>query len=190
MAERDLAVVTALRNFIGVGSIDRRPPQRARWQPTVIYTVSGGRGIREAVIPFCDTFLIASAKRTQYLRWRERFMEYEARFPSNWGTGPSPCAIAGCDKPVRGRGLCRAHYYRGDRLLRSRASSPGSSLPKAASMPDPLEGWFGFAVALGAKDEETIDLLRSVLRVWSNDVASAAAVPLRRRGHVRRAAAP
>ena len=38
-------------------------------------------------------------------------MEYEARFPSNWGTGPSPCAIAGCDKPVRGRGLCRAHYY-------------------------------------------------------------------------------
>ena len=105
-------VVTALQR-LHRRRLDRStvPPRRARWQPTVSYTVSGRRRHPRSVIPFCDTFLIAGAKRTQYLRWRERFRTYEARFPSNWGAGPSPCAIAGCDKPVRGRGLCRAHYY-------------------------------------------------------------------------------
>jgi hypothetical protein len=112
MADRDLPLLIALRSFIGVGSIQYAAAPRVTWHPTATYSVSGRKGIREAVIPFCDTFLIASAKRTQYLRWRERFSDYEARFPSNWGAGPSPCAIAGCDRPVRGRGLCRVHYYR------------------------------------------------------------------------------
>jgi hypothetical protein len=112
MADRDLAAVSAVRSHLGAGSIMRRPPPRANCQPTVTMAVSGRKGLREAVLPFFDRYLIASHKRTQYLRWRERFTAYEQRFPSNWGAGPSPCSVPGCDKPVRGRGLCRAHYYR------------------------------------------------------------------------------
>ena len=29
-----------------------------------------------------------------------------------WGKGLSTCSVEGCDRPVRGRGLCRRHYYR------------------------------------------------------------------------------
>jgi hypothetical protein len=111
MAQRDLAAVTALREFIGVGSIMASPPQQPGWQATVTYAVSSRKAIRESVIPFCDRYLIAGAKRTQYRHWRQEFTDYEARFPSRWGVGPSPCAVDGCDRPVRGRGLCRAHYY-------------------------------------------------------------------------------
>ena len=111
MADRDRPMLTALRMFLGVGSIRHLAARRVTWQPTSTYSVTGRKGIREAVIPFCDTFLVCSAKRTQYVHWREQFVDYEARFPSNWGAGPSFCAIAGCDRPVRGRGLCRAHYY-------------------------------------------------------------------------------
>ncbi len=112
MADRDLPMLDALRHFTGVGSILRRGPQRPGWQPTATHSVGGRRGIREAVIPFFATFLIASAKRRHYERWRDRFHQYESLFPSKWGVGPSPCAITGCDAPVRGRGLCRVHYYR------------------------------------------------------------------------------
>jgi hypothetical protein len=112
MADRDLPAVSALRALVGAGSIMHRPPQRANCQPTVTMVVGGRRALREVVITFFDRHLIAGHKRTQYLRWREEFTAYEKRFPSNWGAGPSPCSVPGCDKPVRGRGLCRAHYYR------------------------------------------------------------------------------
>jgi hypothetical protein len=112
MADRDVAIVEALRRFIGVGSITHRPPPRPNHQPTVTYAISGRKSLREALVPFCDRYLLTSYKRTQYLRWREEFTAYEQHFPSNWGAGPSPCSVPGCDKPVRGRGLCRAHYYR------------------------------------------------------------------------------
>src|SRR4051812_1871739 len=71
MADRDLPVLEALRAFIGVGSVSRRPAQRSNWQPTATYTVAGRKGLREALIPFCDRYLLASHKRTQYLRWRD-----------------------------------------------------------------------------------------------------------------------
>jgi hypothetical protein len=112
MADRDEAILEALRRSIGVGSISHEPPRHLNCQPTATYSVSGRKGLREALIPFCDRYLLTSHKRTQYLRWREQFTAYEERFPSNWGAGPSPCSVPGCDKPVRGRGLCRAHYYR------------------------------------------------------------------------------
>jgi hypothetical protein len=111
MADRDLPAISALRSLLGVGSIMHRPPPRANCQPTVTLSVVSRKALREAVIPFFDRYLVAGHKRTQYLRWRDEFTAYEQRFPSNWGAGPSPCSMPGCDKPVRGRGLCRAHYY-------------------------------------------------------------------------------
>jgi hypothetical protein len=111
MADRDRAVVVRLRDAIGAGSIARQVPQRRGWQPTVTLSVSGRKSLREQAIPFFDEHLVAGDKRRQYLDWRRAFTEYEAHFPSSWGAGPSPCARPGCDRPVRGRGLCRAHYY-------------------------------------------------------------------------------
>jgi hypothetical protein len=37
---------------------------------------------------------------------------YDALRPSRHGKAPSSCSVDGCGRPVRGRGLCRSHYYR------------------------------------------------------------------------------
>jgi hypothetical protein len=112
MADREVDALRDLHGVLGVGAISFQAARRATWQPTATYSVHSRRAIRTSLIPFCDEHLLWSFKRQQYLHWRERFITYESRFPSNWGAGPSPCSIPGCDKPVRGRGLCRAHYYR------------------------------------------------------------------------------
>jgi hypothetical protein len=65
-----------------------------------------------ATILFVDAHLLPCAKRRQFDQWRRDLDEYERRHPNRFGTGPSPCSVAGCDKPVRGRGLCRSHYDR------------------------------------------------------------------------------
>ena len=48
-----------------------------------------------------------SYKRTQYEAWRAellRYWEVDAR-------RRRPCAVDGCDEPLRAKGLCRHHYY-------------------------------------------------------------------------------
>jgi hypothetical protein len=112
MADRETEALRDLHRVLGVGAISFQPARRAAWQPTATYGIHSRRALRTALIPFCDEHLLWSFKRSQYLVWRDQFQTYEAHFPSNWGAGPSPCSIPGCDKPVRGRGLCRAHYYR------------------------------------------------------------------------------
>ena len=79
---------------------------------------------------------------------------------------------------------------RGDRLLTSPTSSAVSSLPRAASTPDATQGWFGVRRRARRRGRGDGRPAPRVLRVRSDDVAAAPAVPLRRRGHVRRAAAP
>ena len=69
-------------------------------------------GHREATIAFAERYLLPSAKRDQFEQWRAEMDEYLQAHPSRWGLGPSRCSQPGCEKPVRGRGLCRAHYYR------------------------------------------------------------------------------
>lgn len=112
MAQRDRPLVLALRDYLGAGSVTDRPRRSERWQPTTTLTISGRRSHHAATIPFAETYLLPSAKRRQYDQWRDQLAAYESAYPSRLGRAPKPCRMAGCDRPVRGRGLCRVHYYR------------------------------------------------------------------------------
>jgi hypothetical protein len=112
MATRDSSLLEALREFLGVGSLNVQPARRKNWQPLAAFSVRSHRAHRARTIPFAEHFLLPGAKRRQFETWRDSLYEYEAMHPNRFGLGPSPCRIDGCTKPVRGRGLCRSHYYR------------------------------------------------------------------------------
>lgn len=108
VARRDLAMLVALRNFFGVGGIHHSRARRATWQPTSTFTVASLRSHHKATIPFADRFLLASAKRNQFEAWRGAMERYEPQIPRHTR---SVCSVEGCEGLVRGRGLCRSHYY-------------------------------------------------------------------------------
>ena len=112
MASRDRALLEMLRDFIGVGSISDSPAPREGWQPTSTFCVNSILAHHAATIPFAEQFLLPSAKRRQFELWRFALHAYELEHPTKWGRGRSICRESGCDKPVRGQGLCRSHYYR------------------------------------------------------------------------------
>jgi hypothetical protein len=111
MARRDRMLLEALRSFLGVGSVHAAPARR-HWQPVSTFSVNSHHAHRIATIPFAEMFLRPSAKRRQFEQWRAQLDAHESRHPNPYGRGPSPCSVEGCGAPVRGRGLCRSHYYR------------------------------------------------------------------------------
>lgn len=112
MATRDRPLLEALRAVLGFGSIRDAAPARPHWQPMSTLTVNSHYAHRVATIPFADAFLLPTAKREQFERWREAFEAYEREHPNPYRRGPSVCTVDGCERRVRGRGLCRRHYYR------------------------------------------------------------------------------
>jgi hypothetical protein len=112
MAQRDLPLLVSLRNFLGIGSIVKRRSRNPRWQPTASFAVRSRRQIHSHVIPFAEAFILPSAKRAQFELWRQALLAYEIEHPSKWAKGRSRCKVDGCPDLVRGRGLCRKHYYR------------------------------------------------------------------------------
>jgi hypothetical protein len=113
VAARDLALLEMLRAVLGCGAIDvveRSAP--AHWQPIVGFRVDGERDLLHHVVPFMERYLLPCAKRRQFEAWRDELTSYVEARPSQWRRGPSTCSVEGCERPVRGRGLCRSHYYR------------------------------------------------------------------------------
>src|SRR5690349_20054436 len=112
MASRDRGIVEALRSQLEVGSIRVVTRSTARYLEQVRYNISSRRAHFAATIPFMEHYLLPSAKRVQYEQWRDALFEHDQLHPSKWRKGPSVCSEPGCGKPVRGRSLCRSHYYR------------------------------------------------------------------------------
>jgi hypothetical protein len=112
VAQRDESVLRALQAFLGAGSITRKPSGQPNHQPVSEFGIYSLRSHRATTIPFARRFLLPCEKRRQFEHWVADMDTYEEQRPTRWGRGPSPCSVPGCGQPVRGRGLCRSHYYR------------------------------------------------------------------------------
>jgi hypothetical protein len=109
VADRDRSVLEALQSYLGAGCINDAPSRQDGWLPQSTFTVGSLNAHRRATIPFAESFLPPSAKRGQFEAWRDRLLRYERERPVRTR---SICSEPGCDRFVRGRGLCRSHYYR------------------------------------------------------------------------------
>jgi len=112
MATHDRPGLEALRTFLGYGSIHDEGRRQAHWQPMSSFQINSRLGHHAATIPFAEGFLLPCHKRDQFEAWREAFPANEAAHPSRFGKGRSTCLMPDRPDPVRGRGLCRKHYYR------------------------------------------------------------------------------
>lgn len=112
VALRDRPMLESLRAHLGFGSITDYAQRRENWQPQCSFRITSRHAHNLATIPFGEVHLLPCAKRVQFEAWRDAFREHELLHPSRFGKGPSKCSMLDCEKPVRGRGLCRTHYYR------------------------------------------------------------------------------
>ena len=112
MARRDRPLLEQLRAFLGRGSIHDIPARRRNWQPTSAFTIASFVGHHTATIPFAERYLLDSAKRRQFEHWKEAMHLYETTNAGRIRRGRSSGSEPGCEGAVRGRGLCRSHYYR------------------------------------------------------------------------------
>jgi hypothetical protein len=111
MASRDRHLLEDLRALLAFGSITNYARRKPNWEPMSTLTVNSRKAHVAATIPFMDAFLLApTRKRVQYEQWKGALLAYELERPRK--TGRSTCSEPGCEGLVRGRGLCRSHYYR------------------------------------------------------------------------------
>jgi hypothetical protein len=109
VAQRDRNLLEGLQTFLGAGCIYDRPRRKAHWQPVSTFCIASRKANLQRVVPFADRFLLPGAKRRQYEPWRDSLRAYVTAHPPR---RRSVCSKEGCDGLVRGRGLCRSHYYR------------------------------------------------------------------------------
>ncbi len=111
MATRDRPLLEALRNFLGRGSIHDRPRRQENWQPASTFSIGSLLGHERASIPFAEQSLPDCAKRQQFDLWTAALRSWVRMHPPKYGRGRSICSVPGCNKPVRGQGICRSHYF-------------------------------------------------------------------------------
>lgn len=111
VAEHDVSLVEGIKTALGGGSIRWTTPANDHWKPTVVYSLKSIRAHKTTTIPFMERYLLRCAKRRQFESWRDDMETYIERHNVRWA-GRSTCSEEGCDRFVRGRGLCRSHYYR------------------------------------------------------------------------------
>jgi hypothetical protein len=114
VAKRDRRLLEALQMFLGFGVIYDIEPKKEGYLPLSSLTIGSLRAHRAATIPFAERFLLSSAKRRQFDHWHEQMDAYEATpdFQAHLQRRRrSICSQPNCEKHVRGRGLCRSHYY-------------------------------------------------------------------------------
>jgi hypothetical protein len=112
LAARDRDLLVTLQDVLTAGSIYVRRGAREHHQPIATLLISSRIDHHRATIPFAEVFLPPSVKREQFEQWRDALYAYEDHDSIRWGRGPSTCREPDCERPVRGRGLCRRHYYR------------------------------------------------------------------------------
>ena len=111
MASRDRSLLESLRGQLGFGSINDRAARRSHWQPSSTLSIASRKAHLAATIPFMDAYLLAPThKRVQYEQWKGALLAYDVERPRK--VGRSTCSEPDCNGLVRGRGLCRSHYYR------------------------------------------------------------------------------
>jgi hypothetical protein len=109
VAARDAQILETLRDFLGAGSITHSAPRREGWQPEAALEVTGRRQNLERTVPFMLRWLPESHKREQFATWHALLVESVEKRPFRTA---GRCSVTGCERPIRGRGLCRHHYYR------------------------------------------------------------------------------
>jgi len=109
VASRDRPLLETLKTLLGVGTIRDELARKSHWQPMSRFEVTSRREHRAAVIPFADQFLLPCAKRRQFENWLSILEEDEMLHP--FPKGRSSCSVPRCSRLVRGKGLCRSHYY-------------------------------------------------------------------------------
>lgn len=112
VASRDRGLLEALQQFMGCGVIRDSPPRRAGWLPQSTFEIVATKEHLAATIPFGEHFLLPCQKRAQFEEWRDKLLAYERDRPQPYPKPRSICSVPGCEKVVRGRMLCRSHYYR------------------------------------------------------------------------------
>ena len=112
MASRDRQLLEQLRDFFGRGSIHDTParPAELAAHEHLPHRLNCRSPRRDH--PFGEAYLLDCAKRRQFEEWKEALRKYEDENIRRSRRVRSRCSMVGCDKPVRGRGLCRQHYYR------------------------------------------------------------------------------
>ena len=111
MTTGDRPLLEALRSVLSAGAIQDRGARRPAWKPESRMTLASEAAHLGSTIPFFDRYLADSAKRRQFEAWRDALLEYRSDRRHRGYGGRSTCSVLGCERTVRGQGLCRHHYY-------------------------------------------------------------------------------
>jgi hypothetical protein len=107
LGEVDAGSCELLRTFFGVGHAYHYSRRQPHYDDEVAFQVCKAADLVNVIIPFMDAHLPPSFKREQYTVWRAKVMSY-------WDYQMKrrrPCTVDGCERPQKGRGVCRIHYY-------------------------------------------------------------------------------